>query len=71
MPRYIVQHVYKSDVAQYPAGHIVEMDAELAAWFNRDSPGVLKRIEDPAPAVEQPSMPRLDRMIRRASKRKA
>jgi hypothetical protein len=65
MPKYIVQHFYKSDVAQYPAGQVVEMDAELAAWFNRDSPGVLKLGEPPLPVEES----RLDRMIRKAKTR--
>ena len=75
MPRYIVQHFYKSNVAQYPAGQVVEMDADLAAWFNRDSPGVLKEIVPAAPdpivaPPLHPEPPRLDRMIRKANKRK-
>jgi hypothetical protein len=65
MPRYIVQHFYKSHVAQYPAGQVVEMDADLAAWFNRDSPGVLKLVDPPLPEEEA----RLDRMIRKAKTR--
>ena len=51
MPRYIVQRAYHSDVATYAVGQVVEIaDLELAAWFNRDLPGVLKLIEPPAPA---------------------
>ena len=67
MPRYIVQHFYKSDVAQYPAGQVVEMDKDLADWFNRDSPGVLK--EAVAPAPDPPPAPAQDRMVRKAKTR--
>lgn len=54
MPRYIVQRAYHSDVATYAVGQVVEIaDVELAAWFNRDMPGVLKLIEPAPPPVER------------------
>ena len=55
MPRYIVQRAYHSDVAIFAVGQVVEIaDSELAAWFNRDLPGVLKLIEPaPPPPVER------------------
>jgi hypothetical protein len=74
MPRYIVQRDYWSHAARWKAGLVVELGAEEAAWFNRDSLGVLKLIEERPPepvaerAVEQPPQ---DRMVRKPSKRRA
>ena len=74
MPRYIVQRDYQSHAATWKAGLVVELGAEEAAWFNRDSRGVLKLIEErPSEpvaerAIEQPPQ---DRMVRKSSKRRA
>jgi hypothetical protein len=72
MPRYIVQHFYKSHVAEYQAGLVVELDGVTADWFNRDSPGVLKLIVDAPPEPERVvETPPQDRMVRKAKKRGA
>ena len=75
MPRYIVQHDYKSHVAHHSAGQVVEMDADLGDWFNRDSPGVLKLIEERPPEPEPVEtraieVPPKDRMVRKGKTRK-
>ena len=80
MPRYIVQRDYQSHAATWKAGLVVELGAEEAAWFNRDSRGVLKEIEerppDPEPVPEPVAeraieAPPQDRMVRKAKKRRA
>ena len=75
MPRYIVQSDYQSHAAKWSAGQIAELDADKADWFNRDSPGVLKLIEERPPepepvetrAIEAPPK---DRMVRKGKTRK-
>jgi hypothetical protein len=70
MPRYIVQSDYQSHAATWKAGLVVDLGAEEADWFNRDSPGVLKPVEEPVAerAIEAPPQ---DRMVRKSSKRRA
>lgn len=58
--KYTVQWRYSSSLGQFAQGDVVELDDELAAAINRDSPGVLARIVEGPPA---------DRMIKRARKR--
>ena len=75
MPRYIVQSDYQSHAAKWKAGLVVELDAEEAAWFNRDSKGVLKLIverpPEPEPVVEPViETPPQDRIARKAKKRR-
>ena len=77
MPRYIVQHDYKSHVAHHSAGQVVELDADQAAWFNRDSKGVLKLIVERPPEPEPEPVaepvveaPPKDRIARKAKKRR-
>ena len=70
MPRYIVQHDYKSHVAHHSAGQVVEMDADLGDWFNRDSPGVLKEAVAPAADPAPEPTPPKDRMVRKAKTRR-
>jgi hypothetical protein len=83
MPRYIVQRDYQSHAARWNAGLVVELGAEEAAWFNRDSRGVLKEIipvppEPPACPLacgqaqaddRAVEAPPRDRMVRKGSRR--
>ena len=51
MPRYKVQHAYAayrdgSRVGPWEADLEVEVDAELAEWVERDSPGALAAVRD-------------------------
>lgn len=72
--RYRVKHVYAAtkDGTHYgpwTPGEVVELDAELAEWVNRDSPGVLVPAVDDQEQLakrEMPSTP--DRQQKRAPK---
>jgi hypothetical protein len=47
MAKYIIQWNYGSgQVGPYLKGDVVEVEDELAEWMMRDSPGVLKPMED-------------------------
>ena len=61
--RYLVEHDYRaySDgqwVGPWRAGDVVQIDAGVAAWVNRDSPGTLTPIDSPTPpASTDPATP--------------
>jgi hypothetical protein len=67
--RYIVGRYYRAGTVEYQAGQVIEIeDAEYAAWLKRDMGGYLTPVVEPERVVEKPPQ---DRMVRRASKRKA
>lgn len=49
---YRVGHDYRSSRARFDAGATVEVDDELAAWVNTDSPGTLTQPEPPVTAED-------------------
>ena len=61
--RYLVEHDYRaySDgqwVGPWRAGDVVQIDAGVAAWVNRDSPGTLVPVDSPTPqAPTDPATP--------------
>ena len=71
MPKYKFVTRYVSGAGQFGAGQVVEMDAERAAWFNRDAPGCLVPVVDEPPAERAPEAPAHDRMMKPRGRRKA
>jgi len=74
--RYIVGRYYRAGPVEYQAGQVIEIDdAEYAAWLKRDMGGYLEEILPTPPPMLEPERavekPPQDRMVRRASKRKA
>lgn len=48
MPRYRVNHRYSNREQSYDPDEIVEIEAEVAEFLNRDSPGLLVELRDVA-----------------------
>lgn len=68
--RYLVTGRYKSDAGSFAAGDIIELTAEQAAWFNRDVPGLMVPVTEPAVEPTLPDAPPMDRMIKNAPKKR-
>lgn len=54
LKEYQAQWRYYSLTGQFDEGDVVQLEEEKAAWFNRDSPGILVPMpdaEDPVPAA--------------------
>jgi hypothetical protein len=67
MPKYTVTRNYSSStLGTYAKGDVVELDEELAAWANRDSPGVLEPYKEKKRAAEKPPE---DRQVKSSRKR--
>ena len=66
MPLFRVAHNYRSSLGQFVEGDQVELDDELAAYINRDSPGTLTGSEASA---EWTGKSPTDRMVRSAQRR--
>ena len=63
--RYIVKRDYASHIGTYKVGDVLEVDAELGAWLERDSMGGIV----PEPVTRAPDAPEHDRMVRKSNKR--
>lgn len=68
MSKYLVLHDYKSHLAQYKTGDVVELDTALAEWLNRDSPGVIEPYTSQGKVEE---VVKADRMVRKPGKQRA
>jgi hypothetical protein len=68
MPKYKVQHDYRSGTAgPFFKGETVSLDAELAEWINRDCKGTLKEIKPRK--RRQTKKPPQDRMVKAGTDR--
>ncbi len=69
MPRFIVRWDYHSDAATYQKGQVVDLDADFAAWLQRDSRGVLEPIVEPQqetlPETRVVDAPAQDRQVKK------
>ena len=70
MGRYIVGHNYTSNLGAFVQGSDVEINDDLAAHINRDSPGTLLPVNE-APEARAEDHPPHDRMVKTARKRGA
>lgn len=57
MGRYRVNHRYQSNTIALEAATEVELDDDVAAWLEHDSPGVLAPIDGPEPEPEPEAEP--------------
>lgn len=66
---------YISGAGHFGAGQVVDMDEQLAAWFNRDDPGCLVPFVDEAMTTtaeeRAPEAPEHNRMERGKKRREA
>lgn len=70
MAAYLVTQDYRSGLGAFGEGQTVELDDELAAHIERDSPGTLVRVSA-LPETRTLDAPPADRMIKTARKRGA
>jgi hypothetical protein len=66
--QYRFRWAYRSNAGVFEKGQVVNFASERAAWFNRDSPGVLEEI---VTETRAPDAPAHDRMMRPRGRRKA
>lgn len=73
MPRYTLTGRYSAwrdgeRLGPWARGTEVELEAEMAEWIGRDSPGILATVDEPAPV--EPAPPPAERQARPARDRR-